>query len=91
MLQQKLEIYLNQDLQTSFTNLCADIGLNTSEAIEIMIQEAVFKKTITSLPQNIGINKETLEAIQEVEKMQKNPNLYKSYTSTDEMIKDLLK
>lgn len=91
MLQKKLEINLNQDLQTRFINLCADIGLNTSEAIEILIQEAVIKKTIVSLPQNKSPNKETLETMQEVEEMQKNPNLYKSYTSADEMIKDLLK
>ena len=34
-------------------------------------------------------NKETLEAIKEVEQMKKNPSLGKSYTDVDEMMREL--
>lgn len=36
-------------------------------------------------------NEETLEAIQEVEEMQKHPERYKSYHSVEELFADLLK
>lgn len=36
------------------------------------------------------LNKETLEAIKDVEEMKKNPSAYKSYTNVKEMMEDIL-
>ena len=35
-------------------------------------------------------NAETLEAIEEVEEMKKNPDKHKGYTDVDEMMRDML-
>ena len=36
-------------------------------------------------------NKETIQAIKEVEDMEKNPEKYKGYDSVDDLMEDLLK
>ena len=40
--------------------------------------------------QNEEFNEETKEAIREVEEMEKNPSLGKTYTDVDQMMKELL-
>lgn len=36
-------------------------------------------------------NKETLKAFKEIEKMKKNPSKYRTYSNTDELMKDIIK
>jgi hypothetical protein len=36
-------------------------------------------------------NKETLEAMEEIERMLRNPSAYKSYNSAEEMMEDILR
>ena len=39
---------------------------------------------------NIRMDRETLEAIREVQEMKKDPSIGKSYTDVDEMMRELL-
>ena len=88
MAQTNINIRMDEDLKKQFDHLCSELGLNMSTAFNIFAKAMVRKQGI---PFEVSLdtpNSETLSAMAEVEEMKKNPNLGKSYTDVDAMIRE---
>lgn len=85
-----LNIRMDKDLKNNLSNLCDELGMNVSTAFTIFAKAMVRRGGI---PFDVALdepNKETLDAIREVEDMKKHPYAYKSYTNVKEMMEDIL-
>ena len=85
-----INISMDNELKKQFEVFCADMGMTMTTAINIFAEKAVREYRI---PFEIGgevPNKETVEAIREVQEMKKNPSMGKAYTNVDEMMRELL-
>lgn len=85
-----INIRMDENLKHQFEAFCADMGMSMTTAFTIFARKAVREYRI---PFEIGgeaPNAETIEAIKEVQRMKANPSLGKTYSSADQMMKDLL-
>lgn len=85
-----VNIRMDADLKRQFEAFCADMGMSMSTAFNVFAKKTVREYRI---PFEIGAevpNAETLEAIEEVEQMKKNPSIGKAYTDVDQMMEELL-
>ena len=83
-------ISIDADIKIKAQELFADFGLDLSTAINMFLRQSVRENAI---PFNISRevpNSDTIEAIEEVRAMKKNPSLGKTYTNVDDMMKELL-
>ena len=83
-----VNIRMDSELKRQFEAFCADMGLSVTAAFTVFAKKAVREYRI---PFEIGAeipNAETREAIQEVQRMKKDPTLGKTYSNFDEMMKD---
>ena len=92
MAQTNVNIRMDENLKQEFDWLCAELGLNMTTAFNLFARTVVRQHKI---PFEIALNHpvpnaETLEAMEEVKRMKKNPSLGKSYTDVDQMMKELL-
>ncbi|WP_312699494.1 type II toxin-antitoxin system RelB/DinJ family antitoxin [Sedimentibacter sp.] len=85
-----ITIRMDEELKKQAEELFADLGLTMTSAIIAFTKQAVREQRIPFVIARNIPNKETLEAFEEVEEMEKNPEKYKSYTNVDEMITELL-
>ena len=79
---------MDSDLKNKFEAFCADMGMTMSTAFNIFAKKSVREYRI---PFEIGaenLNAETIAAIQEVQKLKKDPNK-KTYSSFAELLEDL--
>lgn len=91
MAQTNVNIRMDAELKKQFEDFCADVGMSMTTAFNIFARKAVRENRI---PFEVGgdiPNEETRRAMKETERMLKDPNLGKSYTDVDEMMRDLLK
>ncbi len=87
----KVTIRMDEDLKKQAEQLFDEFGMNMTTAFTVFAKTVVREKRI---PFEIGLNipnKETLEAMKETEDIIANPSKYKSYSSADEMMRDILK
>ncbi len=85
-----VNIRMDADLKRQFEAFCADMGMTMTTAFNVFARKAVREYRI---PFEIGgdaPNAETIEAIQEVRRMKADPNLGKTYSNVDQMMKELL-
>ncbi|HIU84448.1 MAG TPA: type II toxin-antitoxin system RelB/DinJ family antitoxin [Candidatus Aphodousia gallistercoris] len=85
-----VNIRMDADLKRQFEAFCADMGMTMTTAFNVFARKAVREYRI---PFEIGgdaPNAETIEAIQEVKRMKADPNLGKTYSNVDQMMKELL-
>lgn len=90
MAQTNINIRMDEGLKQEFDWLCTEMGLSMTTAFNVFARAVVRNRRI---PFEIALdapNTETLEAIEEVRHMKKNPSLGKSYTDVDQMMKELL-
>lgn len=86
-----INVRMDNDLKKSLDNFCKNAGLSMSSLFNVFAKKVVkenkipFEITGEEMP-----NKETLEAIAEAELILKNPSLSKSYTSSKELLDDIL-
>ena len=83
-------ISIDTEIKAKAQELFADLGLDLSTAINMFLRQSVRENAI---PFNITRevpNAETIEAIEEVKAMKKNPSLGKTYTNVDDMMRELL-
>ena len=92
MAQINVNIRMEEKLKQEFDWLCTELGLNMTTAFNLFARTVVrqhkipFEITLDSpIP-----NAETLEAMEEVKQMEKDPGLGKSYTDVDQMMQELL-
>lgn len=85
-----INVRMDQDLKKAFEEFCNDVGLSMSAAFTLFAKRTLLENR---LPFNVGRdvpNAETVEAFAEAERMRNDPSLGKSYSSAEEMIKDIL-
>ena len=83
-------INIDDNTKKEAQELFKDLGMNLTTAINIFLKQAVREQRIPFEIGNPRPSQELLEALREVEKMKKNPNMGKRYSSSKEMIKDIL-
>ena len=90
MAQTNVNIRMDEDLKKQFEAFCKDVGLTMTAAFNVFARKTVKEYRI---PFEIGDdrpNAETREAIAEVQRMKANPDIGKTYTNVDDMMKDIL-
>ena len=81
-------IRMDEDIKHQADDLFSDLGMSLSGAITVFIKQAIRQQAI---PFNISRdipNRETLEAIEEVQRLKNDPTK-KTYDSFDEILKEL--
>lgn len=81
---------IEEELKKQAEELFSDLGLNMTSAFTLFIKQAIREQRIPFIISRSVPNDETIEAIEEVRQMKKNPSSGKSYTDVDEMMKELL-
>ena len=81
---------IEEELKKQAEELFSDLGLNMTSAFTLFVKQAIREQRIPFMISRNVPNDETIEAIEEVRKMKKNPSSGKSYTDVDEMMKELL-
>ncbi len=83
-----INVRVDDQVKKEAAELFADLGIDTSTAINMFLRQAI---NSNGMPFPIRRpNAETIAAMQEVEEMEKHPELSKGYTDVDEFFKDLL-
>ncbi len=93
MANSNVTIRLDSELKKMGESLFDDLGLSMTAAITAFIKQAVREQCIPfKLTRDVSKtpNVATLRAIREIEKMEKNPSKYKSYSSAKEMLESCL-
>ncbi len=85
-----MNIRIDRGIKESAKEVFAELGLDLSTAVNIFFRQAIRENGIPFEMKLDTPNKETLDAIKEVQKMKKNPSLGKSYRNVDDMMKELL-
>jgi len=67
-----------------------NLGLSLSTAINIFLKQAIREKGIPFYINSLPENSELAQAFEEAKQIKKNPSNYKSYSSPEEMFKDVL-
>jgi DNA-damage-inducible protein J len=84
-----VNIRMDENLKQQFEAFCADMGMTMTTAFNIFAKKVVREYRI---PFEIGgerPNADTLEAIQEVQRMKTDPSVGATYATIEEMMKDL--
>ena len=79
-----INIRMDSDLKRQFEAFCVDMGMSMTTAFNIFAKKVVREYRI---PFEIA---ETMEAIQEVQRMKADPSIGKTYDDVDRMMEDLL-
>lgn len=86
-----VNIRIDNNIKKEAEIVFAKLGLTPTTAITLFYNQVIRTNSIPfELKADIP-NEETLQAIAEVEEMEKDPSKYKSYSSIDELVEDLLK
>ena len=83
-------IRIDPQVKSDVEAVYAQYGMSITDAINIFLYTS---RNIGGLPFDLRPsvpNAETLEAIEEVNRMKKDPSLGKAYTDVDQMMKELL-
>lgn len=86
-----INIRMDSDLKRQFEAFCTDMGMSMTTAFNIFAKKVVREYRI---PFEIGAevpNAETMEAIQEVQRMKADPSIGKTYDDIDQMMERALK
>ena len=83
-----ISIRMDSDLKIQADKLFNELGMNLSTAFNIFVRQSLREGRI---PFNISLNQpnaETIEALQEAERIARDPNV-KSYSDLNELFSDL--
>ena len=81
---------LNEDIVKQAKSLFADFGLDVSTAIEMFLRQSVREQRIPFEVRNNVPNAETKAALEEIAEMRTHPEKYKSYSSFQELLDEVL-
>lgn len=84
-------ISIDADLKKNAVALFKDFGLDLSTAISLFLSQSIREQRIPFEITKEVPNKKTLDAYKEVEKMELNPDDYKTFDSVSSLMEDLLK
>ena len=83
-------IKIDEETKKEAQKLFKDLGLSLSTAINIFLKQAIREKGIPFYINSLPENSELAQAFEEAKQIKKNPLNYKSYSSPEEMFKDVL-
>ena len=83
-------IRMNEELKRQGSDLFNDLGLTLNNAINVFVRQAVREQRIPFEVSRETPNETTLAAMKETEEICKHPDKYKSFTSVDDLMKDLM-
>ena len=84
-------ISIDEDIKPSAQAMLAEFGLDLSTAVNMFLRQMLREKAIPFEIRKDVPNATTLASIQEVEEMEKHPELSKTYQSVDDLMENLLK
>ena len=85
-----ISIKIDEETKKEAQKLFKDLGLSLSTAINIFLKQAIREKGIPFYINSLPENSELVQAFEEAKQIKKNPSNYKSYSSPEEMFKDVL-
>ena len=85
-----ISIKIDGETKREAQKLFKDLGLSLSAAINIFLKQAIREKGIPFYINSLPENSELAQAFEEAKQIKKNPSNYKSYSSPEEMFKDVL-
>ncbi|MGN1044171.1 MAG: type II toxin-antitoxin system RelB/DinJ family antitoxin [Acutalibacteraceae bacterium] len=85
-----INIRVDSDVKNSAKKIFSELGMDLTTAINIFLRQSIREHGIPFELKLRVPNDETIKAINEVKKMEKDPSIGKSYTDVDEMMKELL-
>ena len=83
-------IKIDEKTKKEAQELFKDLGLSLSTAINIFLKQAIREKGIPFYINSLPENSELVQAFEEAKQIKKNHSNYKSYSSPEEMFKDVL-
>ena len=91
MAQVMVNFRMDEKLKKSMEQVCKEMGLGLTSAFTLFAAKVSKERRIPfEVAADPVPNADTLEAIEEVRQMKKNPALGKSYNDVDKMMKELL-
>lgn len=90
MAQTNINIRIDKDLKDEFDEICNELGLTMTTAINIFAKTMVRQQKIPFEVSKKTYNQETIDAINEVRQMIKNSDTSKTFDSVEEMMRDIL-
>lgn len=86
-----VNVRIDEGIKKEAESVFARLGLTASTAINLFYKQVIRTNSIPFELKADVPNKETLEALKEVEEMDKHPEKHKGFSSTNELMEDLLK
>ena len=84
-----ITIRIDDDLKEKATELFADLGLGMNQAITLFLKASVREQGIPFMLKRRDPNKDTIQAIKELIDMENDPDKYESFSSVEDLMKDL--
>jgi len=89
MAQTSINIRMDEELKRDFDRLCDEFGLSMSAAFTVFAKTVVRRQMIPfEISANVP-NAATVAAIEEVQEMKRNPELYKGFDSVEALFEEL--
>ena len=84
-----ITIRIDDDLKEKATELFADLGLGMNQAITLFLKAAVREQGIPFVLKKRSPNEDTIQAIKELLDMESKPGNHESFSSVEDLMKDL--
>jgi len=84
-----INIRTDSETKQAIENLYNAFGITVSDAVNIFFKQSLMNNGLPFSMQLPRYNAETLAAIAEVQEMKRNPHLYKSFDSVEELFEEL--
>lgn len=84
-----MNIRIEPKLKEEVEEILKDLGMNIADAVNIYFRQIVLTDSIPLQIKRPKYNKETLEAIEEADKIMEHPEEYKSYEDVGEILKEI--
>ena len=89
MAQTSINIRMDEELKRDFDSLCNEFGLSMSAAFTVFAKTVVRRRMIPFEISANTPNAVTVAAIEEVQEMKHNPELYKRFDSVEDLFEEL--
>jgi len=84
-----INVRTDSETKSAIEELYSAFGISVSDAINIFFKKSLMENGLPFDMQLPRYNAETLSAIEEVMEMERNPHLYKSFQSVEDLFEDL--
>ena len=90
-MERRTSITVKTDPETkkNVKNLFAALGLSVSDAVNLFFNKSITENKLPFKVRKPYFNNLTLDAIKEIEEMEKNPENFRSYDTLEELFHDL--